>query len=182
MVEQLKDNYDVQVEWSPFLLRPDMPPEGMSIPGYIKARGEAYRDRLRERAAAHDLSIVFRDWIPNPRLALEASEYARAQGKHETFHKIVFRKFFGEGADISDWEVLRAAAEESDLDPEAMQEAVEKGNYQEEFEKKVSFAYNIGVTGIPTYVINDRYALVGAQPYEVFQQTLEQLKITPKKN
>ena len=33
----------------------------------------------------------------------------------------------------------------------------------------------IGVTGLPAYVLNDRYAIVGAQPYEVFVQALEQI-------
>ena len=45
---------------------------------------------------------------------------------------------------------------------------------------KVRWAYQIGVTGVPTYVINDRYAIVGAQPYEVFKDALE--KILKEKN
>jgi predicted DsbA family dithiol-disulfide isomerase len=39
----------------------------------------------------------------------------------------------------------------------------------------VRWAYQIGVNGVPTYVINDRYGIVGAQPYEVFQSALEQI-------
>jgi predicted DsbA family dithiol-disulfide isomerase len=40
---------------------------------------------------------------------------------------------------------------------------------------KVRWAYQIGVTGVPTYVINNRYAIVGAQPYEVFKDVMEQI-------
>ena len=40
---------------------------------------------------------------------------------------------------------------------------------------KVRWAYQIGVTGVPTYVINNKYAIVGAQPYEVFKGALEQV-------
>ncbi|HCR69919.1 MAG TPA: disulfide bond formation protein DsbA, partial [Anaerolineae bacterium] len=39
----------------------------------------------------------------------------------------------------------------------------------------VQWAYQIGVSGVPTYVINDRYAIVGAQPYEVFKNALLQI-------
>jgi predicted DsbA family dithiol-disulfide isomerase len=39
----------------------------------------------------------------------------------------------------------------------------------------VRWAWQIGVTGVPTYVINDRYAIVGAQPYEVFRNALAQI-------
>jgi len=40
---------------------------------------------------------------------------------------------------------------------------------------QVRHAQEIGVTGVPTYVINDRYAVVGAQPYEVFKRALAQI-------
>jgi len=47
---------------------------------------------------------------------------------------------------------------------------------------KVRWAYQIGVTGVPTYVINNRYAIVGAQPYEAFKEALEQIaKQSPDK-
>jgi hypothetical protein len=42
-------------------------------------------------------------------------------------------------------------------------------------EDQVRSAYQIGVSGVPTYVINERYAIVGAQPYEVFQNALGQI-------
>jgi predicted DsbA family dithiol-disulfide isomerase len=41
--------------------------------------------------------------------------------------------------------------------------------------KQVEQAYAIGVTGVPTYVINDRYAIVGAQPYEAFKNALARI-------
>ena len=48
-------------------------------------------------------------------------------------------------------------------------------NTLESVNQQVQEAYQIGVTGVPTYVINDRYALVGAQPYEVFKNALAQI-------
>jgi predicted DsbA family dithiol-disulfide isomerase len=56
-----------------------------------------------------------------------------------------------------------------------MQRDVEGGRYTESVNEQVQWAYQIGVSGVPTYVINDRYALVGAQPYEVFKNALEQI-------
>jgi predicted DsbA family dithiol-disulfide isomerase len=41
---------------------------------------------------------------------------------------------------------------------------------------QVRWAYQVGVTGVPTYVINNRYGIVGAQPYEVFKSALEQIE------
>ena len=119
--------------------------------------------------------MVFAEHIPNSRMALEASEYARERGRHEEFHKIVFRKFFGEGQDISKWEVLRWAAEEAGLDPDEMQRETEAGKYRPAVEAQAAEAYALGISGVPTYILNDRYAIVGAQPYEAFKEAMAQL-------
>ncbi len=113
--------------------------------------------------------------IYSTRLAHEATEYAREHTKANEFHKVIFRKVYAEGQDPSDWAVLRSAAEEVGLNAEEMQSAVESEKYRANVEDQVRRAYQIGVTGVPTYVINDRYAIVGAQPYEVFKKALEQI-------
>ena len=56
-----------------------------------------------------------------------------------------------------------------------MQSVVEGGKYTEEVAGQVNWAQRIGVTGVPTYVINDKYAVVGAQPYEAFKNALGQI-------
>jgi predicted DsbA family dithiol-disulfide isomerase len=52
---------------------------------------------------------------------------------------------------------------------------VDSGKYTAEVADQVRHAQEIGVTGVPTYVINDRYAIVGAQPYEAFKNALSQI-------
>ncbi len=176
MVEKLKAEYDVEVDWRPFYLNPNTPPEGMPLPDYIqRARANGSDERLRQMAGAYGMPFASIDRILNTRLAHEATEHARREGKLESFHRIVFRKVYGEGQDISNWAVLRAAAEDAGLDAEAMQQAVESGTYTRDVAAQVEQAYQIGVSGVPTYVINGRYALVGAQPYEVFQRALAQI-------
>lgn len=112
---------------------------------------------------------------------LEATEFARAQGHLLSFHQIVFHKFYGEVQDISHWEVLKAAADKAGLEPEAMQCAVETGSYKQLVEKECIQAYALGITGVPAYIINWRYAMIGAQAFEVFQQAFENLGIIPSK-
>ncbi len=176
MVEKLKEEYKVDVEWRPYYLRPDTPPEGMPLPDYIlNARNSGSEDRLKQMANMHGLEFVSVERIINTRLAHEATEYARQHGKVNEFHRVVFRKVYGEGVDISKWDVLRAAAEEVGLDGADMQQVVESGTYTAEVAAQVENAQQIGVTGVPTYVINDRYAVVGAQPYEVFKRALTQI-------
>ncbi|MDQ3005396.1 MAG: DsbA family oxidoreductase [Chloroflexota bacterium] len=177
MVEKLKAEHNVDVEWRPFYLYFDTPPEGKDLPEYVKqARVNGSEERLRSIASQYDMEFVPTKRIYNTRLAHEATEYAREHGgKGNEFHHVVFRKVYAEGQDISKWDVLRSAAEEVGLNADEMQQQVESGKYTSNVEDQVRWAYQIGVTGVPTYVINDRYAIVGAQPYEVFKSALAQI-------
>lgn len=173
MVERLKAEYQVDVEWRPFYLYFDTPPEGRELPEHVKrARAHGSEERLRSIADAYGMEFRSTERIYNTRLAHEATEFAREHGKGNDFHKIVFRKVYAEGHDPSQWEVLRSAAEEAGLNADEMQHEVEGEKYTASVVDKVRWAYQIGVTGVPTYVIDDRYAIVGAQPYEVFQNAL----------
>jgi predicted DsbA family dithiol-disulfide isomerase len=176
VVERLKAEHGAHVEWLPFLLRPDMPPEGRELPPAIRARAEQAGSRLKQMAQANGLPMVTSTWTPNPRLAHEVTEYAREHGLGEEFHRIVFRKFYGEGQDIGKWDVLRSAAQEVGLDPDDMQSTVQTGKYTPIVEEQLSEAYLLGVNSVPTYVLNDRYAIIGAQPYQVFEQAIARLQ------
>jgi predicted DsbA family dithiol-disulfide isomerase len=176
VVEKLKAENKVDVEWRPFYLYFDVPVEGMELPEHVKrARLNGSEERLRQIAESYGMGFVSTKRIYNTRLAHEATEYAREHGKSNEFHKVVFRKVYAEGQDPSQWDVLRSAAEEVGLNTEEMQHEVQNEKYRANVEEQVRQAYQIGVTGVPTYVINNRYAIVGAQPYEVFRKALEQI-------
>ena len=176
MVEKLKAEYNVDVEWRPFYLRPDTPPEGLELPDYIKrARANGSEERLSSIAKTYGMKFESTERIYNTRIAHEATEYACEHGKGNGFHKIVFRKVYADGQDPSSWDVLRSAAEEAGLNADEMQSEVSGGKYTATVADQVNWAYQIGVSGVPTYVINDRYAVVGAQPYEVFKNALAQI-------
>ena len=166
----------MDVEWRPYYLRPDTPPDGMELPDYVKhARENGSEDRLRAMANSYGMDFKPNEWVYNTRLAHEATEYARAHGKGLEFHKVVFRQVYADGLDISKWDVLHAAALEVGLYATEMQSEVESDKFRIDVANQVRWAWQIGVTGVPTYVINDRYALVGAQPYEAFKKTLEKI-------
>jgi len=173
VVDQLKAEYKVDLEWRPYYLRPNTPPEGLELSDHIlRARANGSEERLSEMARVHGMKFVSTKRIYNTRTAHEATEYAREHGKAIEFHHAVFDKVYVEGQDPSQWAVLRAAAAEAGLDADDMQSAVGSGKYTAEVMEQVRHAQEIGVSGVPTYVINDRYAVVGAQPYEAFKRAL----------
>jgi predicted DsbA family dithiol-disulfide isomerase len=176
VVEKLKGDYEIDVAWRPFYLYWDTPPEGRELPERVKrARAAGSEERLSQLAASFGMKFVSTKRIYNTRLAHEATEYARDHDRHLQFHASVFRMVYAEGLDISQWDVLRSAAREAGLDAEEMQHEVETGRYTAHVEEQVQRAYHMGISGVPTYVIDDRYALVGAQPYDVFKRALAQV-------
>jgi predicted DsbA family dithiol-disulfide isomerase len=176
VVDQLMADHVVEVEWRSFYLRPDMPEGGMDLPDYVKSRrAGGSEQRLQQLAQLNGMEYVPLNRLHNTRRAHEATEYARENGQANAFHRVVFGQAFAKGLDISQWHVLRSAAEEVGLDANRMQSEVESGKYTELVAEQVRQAYQIGVTGVPTYVINDRYAIVGAQPYEAFSNALSRI-------
>ena len=171
----MKNDYEVEVEWLPFELHPEIPAEGMQLPQHLRARFGGMSERLKKMAHESGMEMVIPDVIPNSRRALEASEYARRHGVHEVYHQVVFRKFYGEGQDIHRWDILKAAAEEVGLDAEDMQSETESGRYHAQVSQYISQAKARGISSVPAYIFNNKYAVFGAQPYDVFQDLMNRL-------
>jgi predicted DsbA family dithiol-disulfide isomerase len=167
---------DIVVEWRPYLLRPDMPLEGKEIPAEYLDDMEDTRRRLEKMADSGDMELVFSGRIAHSRRALEATEYASEQGRGVEFHRAVFQKLYGEGRDIGSWEILRAAARDAGLDADTMEEAVASGRFAPVLDTKLARAAELGIKAVPTYIINDNYRIVGAQPYEVFQEAITRME------
>ena len=145
------------------------------MPPSVRADFGSTFGHMQQMAREAGLKIVTPEVIPNSRRALEATEYARDQGQHEEFHRILFHKFYGEGRDLGSWAVLRGVAQEVGLDPDAMQRKTEAGEYGAVVDAQIARARTLGVTGVPAYIFDDRSTIVGAQPYEAFQQVMDRL-------
>jgi predicted DsbA family dithiol-disulfide isomerase len=129
---------------------------------------------MLQMAADAGLTMVDRDWVSNSLAALEAAEYAREQGQFDPFHRAVFDAYFAEGRDIGKLDVLQDVARGVGLDADGMTRALEDGRFRERVAEDVDLAARIGITGVPTFIIGNR-AIVGAQPYEVFENVMELL-------
>lgn len=161
------------MEWRAFLLRPDTPPEGMPhpLPPEVRAQRSA---PLKEMAAAAGLPIADRQWISSSRLALEASEFARSAGAFDAFHRAVFNAYFADSRDIGDVDVLADIAADVGLDPTALRHALQQRQFAHLIDEDIRVSSEIGITGVPAFILGNR-AVIGAQPYEVFEHVMDQL-------
>ena len=114
--------------------------------------------------------------LSNSRLALMASEYARDHGRYDSFHENMFYAFFTEGLDIGKTDVIADVAGKSGLDEKETLSAVRDGRYASRLNETRKEATLIGLTGVPLFVIENKYKIVGAQPIETFRDLLDKIK------
>ena len=174
-IEKLAKEFPLRVEWRPFFLRPETPPEGMPLPDYVKARLNDPNDPLKLRAAREGLVMVRREIIPSTRRAHEAAEFARAAGKVDAMHASLLRRYWTLGEDLWSFATLRAAAVEIGLDPDALQAALEAGTFRPAVEAAVREAGELGIHAVPTFLFDGKLAVQGAQELPVFRQVMQRV-------
>lgn len=123
---------------------------------------EEYPDQIR---------LVYRDFPlpghPNAVPSAEAANCAGEQGQYWQFHDLLFSDRYG----LNEQAYLDYAGDLK-LDMAAFQQCIEERRYKEEVEADLEWATQLGVSSTPTFFING-IPLVGAQPFEVFQQVIE---------
>jgi len=130
------------VHWRAFELRPEPVPT-------LPPRGEYLVD-IWERAVypmAHDRGMKLRlpPVQPRSRLALEAAECAREQGRFDAMHHAIFGAFFEEGRDIGQKEVLLELGESSGVEREVLERALTTGQFREKVLQDEELASELGL-------------------------------------
>ena len=127
-------------------------------------------DHLRQRGKEFGIVFGYRTLLSNSRLALEAGEYARDMGKHKKFHEHMFHAYFTEELDIGRLEVISSIAARCGLDVADMMNALKDGRYRARLAEARKEGEKINLTGVPTFIINNKYKIVGAQPVDAFKE------------
>ena len=172
-LDQLEQDFPLEVTYKSFYLRPDMPPEGVERPPRDGEQpGSPLTGHLGEVAEESGLVMRRAPLTPNTRLSFEASEFAKDMGLFEPFHRACYRAFWEEGVNLGQLPVLQQIGEQVGLDPATMEERLTSGHYTAVAKTQYEEALAIGVTGIPSFIIG-RYFFSGAQPYDLFKRVAE---------
>jgi predicted DsbA family dithiol-disulfide isomerase len=173
----LEREFGAQVDWLPFDLHPEYPPEGIPRAELHRRYPEDVHDRTRRMVEESGLACnPPPDVVPNSRKALEVTELARDRGLHEAMHLRLMRAYWEEGLHIGDERVLLDLAVEAGLDREEAVAALAERRYADRVDASTLEANRHGINAIPAFVLDGRLLLLGAQPHEVFTRALEQLE------
>lgn len=171
-MERLEQVYDITIAWRSFELRP---PGSPPLPAAYRARIEQARPQFIARAREeYGLDVKPGPFGINSRPALIGEKYAESQGRGRAFHDAVIQAYWQDAQDISDVQLLADLAVAAGLDRERFLAALQTEAVEAEMLADVALAHEYGLTGVPALVFNDKYLVVGAQPYPILEQVVKQ--------
>ncbi|MEH6403008.1 MAG: DsbA family oxidoreductase [Sneathiella sp.] len=183
-----RPDLDVEIAWHPFQLHPEMPKEGADRKEFIaKKFGSEERARelyknVQDAGALVDLPFEFGKVkrSPNTLNSHRLIKWSQSAGKQDAVVETLFRKFFVDGEDIGDTQVLIAAAEEAGMDKNLVADLLKSDADEEMIQGEDEKARQMGVSGVPFFIIDNKYALSGAQDPAAFLEVFEKIETEQK--
>jgi predicted DsbA family dithiol-disulfide isomerase len=182
---KLGSSIEACVVWRPYELNPGMPRGGMERRQYRSAkfgsweRSQALDARLMEVGAEEGISFAFdrMERTPNTLDAHRLIGLAHREGVQDAVVEGLFHAYFLEGADIGDNEVLIRVAIGAGMGGERVRSFLRGDEGVTEVRAAESLARQLGIDSVPTFIINGRYSIPGAQPVETMARVLREIAV-----
>lgn len=184
-IDATQDKYDVEVSFKPFELNANLPQDGQDKQEYFKnAYGPsilsqlgAMNQRMTETGAEvgidfnFDKSTKVNNTFNGHRLIWLAGEH----GVQEKVAEALFYSYFTEGNNMNDTELLTRIGIENGIPAEKLEGFFQSEAGKAEVREMEQWAQAAGITGVPAFIINDKYLISGAQPANTFLNVFEQV-------
>jgi predicted DsbA family dithiol-disulfide isomerase len=164
----------VRVLFRPFFLDPTIPREGMSRRDYLEGKfgkGDlaGIHDQLIAAGKAEGVPYKFEliTRSPNSLNAHRLLRWAAVAGTQPQVLEALFMAYWSWGQDIGDIAVLKTIAIVNGFRGEDIERVLKSDEGVTEVRAEVAMAEKMGVSGVPTFIFNNKYGVVGAQPAEV---------------
>ncbi len=175
----------VEIEWKSYQLDPTIPlsfEEPVGVYAYLADRkgwsleqSEQMHDRVVEMAATVGLEYNFdRAVVANSLYAHRVIQLAKEKGLDDAIEEIFFRVYFTDGKDLASVATLVALGEEAGLEAEEIRAAIGSEELAYRVSQDIQEGVNLGVRGVPFFVFDRQYGISGAEPIQVFIDTLNQ--------
>ena len=180
---QFEHKENVEIEWKSFQLNPSLKTDpNKNINQYlaeIKGWSVTYAQQLNNRVTemAKDVGLVYdfdKAVVANSFNAHRLTHLAKKNEKGDAMEERLFRAYFTEGKNIDDHETLRTLAADIGLDSTEVNHLLESHLYADAVQNDAYEAQQVGAQGVPFYVFDNRFAVSGAQPTEIFLNVLNQ--------
>lgn len=141
-----------------------------------KEEAENMMQNVQEQAKSVDLHYDVKNMkTSNTFDAHRLAKFADKHGVEDQVTERLLHGYFVEGERIDTEDILLAIANEAGLDKEETKAMLRSEDFSKEVQADIAEAQEVGVKGVPFFVINRKYAISGAQPTEAFVEALEKI-------
>lgn len=192
-LSQIEDKSKIEVEWKSFQLDPTIPDEidsSVSAIAYLAEKkgmtlehSKSLHDNVIQMAANVGLKFDYsKAIVANSFNAHKLIQLAKSKKIGDAAEELLFKAYFTEGKNVNDTETLVQLGMNIGLEKIEVENALKDEMFDQLVKKDLDEAQQIGVTGVPFFVFNRKYAISGAQPSETFaaaiQQTIDEISDT----
>ncbi len=173
---------DIEIEWKSFQLNPDMKTDPTinidqylaDIKGFSIDHAKQLNAQVTQMAAEAGLTYNFnRAVVANSFNAHRFSHLAKKHGLGDAAEEALFKAYFTEGKNIDDTTTLIELGTAIGLNADEIKATLESDAYAEDVKHDVAEAQQLGIRGVPFFVMNRKYGVSGAQAVPVFEETIE---------
>ena len=180
---EARPDHPFVIEWHPFQLNPDMPPEGMDRRAYLeekfggKERAVQIYARIAQNAEAAGVAINFEgiNRTPNTLDSHRLIHWAGIEGAQHRVVSSLMKAYFQEGRDIGDRDVLADIADSAGLDAAVIRKLLDSPADADDIRARDQAAREMGVNAVPTFIVAGKHAVPGAQPTEVWLKVIDEI-------
>ena len=183
-LSRLEGEVKAEIHWHPFELNPMISPEGQELREHMgqkygtnRQQSDAARERIAKVGNALGFSFNFYEGqrIYNTFLAHQLLKWAEQQGKQAELELALFESYFSQQENVGEAKVLAEVASRVGLDQVEAAAVIEDGRYAAEVREHQRFWLSKGIQAVPSFILDRRYLIPGAQDPDVFVAALEKL-------
>jgi len=180
-LENFEHTGNVEIVWKSFQLDPDFTPkQGQTLyeslaerKGWSITQTKQISQNVVQMGKTAGLLIDFDRVVPaNTHKAHVLLQYAKQFGKGNEVKEALLKAYFTEGKDVGNENILTEIAKNAGL-TEFTTSVFSSENYIDKIQNDIYESRQMGVQGVPFFVVNEQYAISGAQPVKVFSNTIE---------
>jgi len=176
-----RPDLDFEIEWRPFQLNPDMPQGGMDRRQYLEVkfggpeRAKQIYQHIEDAGRSEGIAFAYDKIVrtPNTLDSHRLIKWAGTAGVQDAAVEVLFRRYFLEGGDIGDKALLVDVAREIGMDADLVTDLLEGDADLERTKAEDVMARQMGVSGVPCFIIGRKYAISGAQDPAVLVQAFD---------
>ena len=180
---EARPNHNFKLEWHPYMLNPTMQSSGVNRTDYLttkfgsKENAEKVYLNIKKTALEHKIQINFDDIkrTPNTLNAHRLIHWAGLEQKQNSAVDLLFSEYFVNGNDISNENILINIANKIEMNKENIGQSINSDEDLQNINARIQNAGEKGVNGVPFFIINNQYAVQGAQSTELWIKVIDEI-------